>query len=156
MTEVIIRKAKSADLKDLQEIAKRTIRRSYNAFSKNKDQNMDNYVSKGMSDKQIEKNLKYCDLMEISGKIIGFAISIGSSVNLLLIDYSFHRLGYGKQLLNYIEGKLKQLRPTAKLETFDGNQYALNFYRKNNWKIIDTVNDINTGLTKIQLEKQLA
>jgi|TARA_Y100001960_G_C14348532_1_gene668353 ribosomal protein S18 acetylase RimI-like enzyme len=154
VTEVIIRKANVADLKALQEIAKRTIRRSYNAFNKSKS--MDSYISKGMTDKEIAKNLKYCDLMEISGKIIGFAISIGSYVNLLMIDYSFHKLGYGKQLLNYIESKLKKLRPTAHLETYEGNDYALNFYKKNNWKIIKSENDNNTGLKRIHLEKRLA
>ena len=52
----------------------------------------------------------------------------------MMIDHSLHRRGQGR-LLKYCESLLFRTHPTTlRLQSFEGNDKANGFYRKNGWR----------------------
>jgi len=74
------------------------------------------------------ENIRPCTVILTSHKIVGYSVTKDNLIELMMIDYDFHRRGLGAQLLQYIEGRLFRTHDELVLESFEGNQDANSFY----------------------------
>ena len=72
MSDYIIRKAQTDDLPIIQQIARRTIDKSYRPFLG--DDGVDGFINSGESDEEVKKNLEHCDVLIYNGNIVAFTI----------------------------------------------------------------------------------
>lgn len=69
----------------------------------------------------------------------------------IFVDKSYHRKGIGQELLFAVAKKYQEIT----LDVYDKNQQAINFYKKNNFKIIDRKLDEQTGEIEITMKNQM-
>lgn len=150
---IAIRKAEVADLPRVQEVARRTIDKCYRSFLG--DQGVDWFINSGQADREQEQGLSHCDVLLDDGTIVGFSIYFTDLIHLMMVDVRHHRSGLGSRLLSHCEGQLfaggnKILR----LETFDGNIQAINFYNKHGWTPVGEAEDEEHGFVRVFFEKR--
>ncbi|QBY05991.1 GNAT family N-acetyltransferase [Thalassotalea sp. HSM 43] len=149
-----IRKAVIGDLREIQSIARRTIDKCYRSFLG--DGGVDWYINSGESDKELEKHLSNSFVLEQDTQLLGFSIVFDNFIHLMMIDEKFHRSGLGKLLLTFSEAELTRSgNSIIKLETFEGNTQAINFYLKNNWVISKKEADPEFGFVRVFFEKNV-
>lgn len=84
---------------------------------------------------------------------MGFCVSKGNLIDLMMIDHPCHRQGYGKILLAHCEARMFEEFATLTLESFEPNQKANSFYRKNGWVEGNCVFDEASGVNKLIFTK---
>ena len=152
MSEILIRRALPTDLPTIQEIARRTIDQRYRVFLG--DENVDWYLDSGQSDQELQQHLDSCDLLLINNSIAAFSIYFDDLIHLMMVDVALHRTGLGTKLLQFVELQLfQQGNQRIRLETFDGNTQAINFYQKNGWQNVDRLVDEEFNFVRLQFEK---
>lgn len=73
---------------------------------------------------------------------------------IIMVDVHLHRKGLGSKLLAYTETQLFNNGDTViRLETFEDNQQAINFYKKNKWSIARKEEDKENGFVLVFFEK---
>ncbi|WP_394495609.1 GNAT family N-acetyltransferase [Shewanella sp. ENK2] len=154
MSNQSVRKATLKDLSLIQNIARKTIDKCYRNFLG--DEGVDWYINSGESDKELENNISNCYILEESSNILGFAIFFDDLIHLMMIDEKLHRSGLGSTLLSCVENKLNETgNANIKLETFEGNTQAINFYLKNGWVISKKETDPDYGFVRVFFEKNV-
>ena len=140
-----IRKAQAGDLPIMQDIARRTIDKSYHSFLG--DEGVDWFINSGESDRELQKHIENCDVLLKDNAIVAFTIYFEDLIHLMMIDVSLHRTGIGSGLLAHSETQLFKLgNSSIRLETFEGNNQAINFYKKNGWSVAGKQKDKEYGL----------
>ncbi|MGI9570949.1 MAG: GNAT family N-acetyltransferase [Desulfobulbia bacterium] len=153
MNSIQIRKANQEDLRVIQEIARDTIDLSYRSFLGN--DLVDWFLSSGESDKELEYRLANCDVLILDTSIAAFTIYFDDLIHLMMVDVYLHRNGLGSKLLAHSETQLFNHGNTViRVETFEGNQQAINFFKKNNWSIVRKEEDKENGFVRVFFEKQ--
>lgn len=147
-----IRKASASDIPFLMDIARTTIRTSYRNFIGK--ERIDDYINSGASDQYILENISECEVLLLSEGIVGFCVCKGDLIDLMMIVDGFHRQGLGSQLLKYCEYKLFKNHSNIRLESFEGNGKANNFYKKNAWTEAGLRFDEVSGAHKIMFVKE--
>lgn len=142
-----IRKAVLQDADTLKTIARRTIDANYRLFLES--EGVDRFIESGASDAIVEENIGDSWVILSNSQIVGFSICKGNLIDLMMIDHDYHRQGYGTTLLNYCEKRLLKTFDEIKVESYEGNEKANNFYRKNGWSEITRIFDELTGVNKI-------
>ena len=145
---IYYRKATISDAQILKDIAKRVISTNYTSFLG--IEVTTDFIESGMSDKEIDDGLTNCVLMIVNGQIIGFVITNGDVLHLIMIDVPVQNAGYGSALLAHIEEELFSQFNKIQLQTFQENVLAIQFYLKNGWRI--TGQEIAPELDKIMLQ----
>lgn len=129
-----IRPASGEDLDDLQALARRTIDTCYRAFLG--DEVVDWFIGSGASDAHVKNHLErgvvHC-LISQEGRIIGFSILDGPTIDLMMVDPDHHRRGLGRLLLQHAEAALLAQHSTIRLESFADNAAANSFYEACGW-----------------------
>lgn len=152
MSNIKIRQANHQDLRVIQEIARGTIDKSYRSFLG--DKLVDWFLSSGESDKELEIQLVNCDVLLVDTSIAAFTIYFDDLIHLMMVDVYLHRTGLGSKLLAHTETQLFNSGNTLiRVETFEGNQQAINFYKKNGWSIVRTQEDKENGFVRVFFEK---
>ena len=155
MTEYHMQAAHVDDLPTIQEIARRTIDKCYRPFLG--DEGVDWFIESGESDRELEKHFDNCDVLIANGSIAGFAIYFDDLVHLMMIDVALHRGGLGSRLLAHSERQLfARGNTTIRVETFDGNDQAINFYLKHGWSVTRKEQDQEHGFIRVFFEKTRA
>ena len=155
MNGIQICKAGPGDLPRMQQIARRTIDQCYRGFLG--DESVDWYINSGEADKELQKHMENCDLLLKDEEIAAFTIYFEDLIHLMMVDVSLHRRGLGSQLLAHSERQLWDLGcSTIRLETFKGNQQAIDFYLKNGWIITAEEKDKEHDFIRILFEKKRA
>ena len=153
-TDILIRAARAEDLPVMQTIARRTIDRRYRRFLG--DEGVDAYINSGESDRELARNLDRCDVLLVDCAVVAFSVYIDDLIHLMMVDADRHRQGIGSRLLAHTEAVLAERGVVrARLETFDGNQQAIRFYRKNGWSETGRAPDAEHGFTRVYFEKHL-
>ncbi len=147
-----IRKAIIPDADTLKKIASRTIDANYRSFLG--DEGVDWFISSGASDQYIDENIDECWIILSDYQIIGFSVCKENLIDLMMIDHDYHRHGYGTTLLKHCEQYLFNTFDEIKLESFEGNEKADNFYRKNGWSEIERNFDNMSGVNKLTFIKK--
>ena len=153
MSDIQIRKAQADDLPRMQEIARRTIDMSYRPFLG--DEGVDWFINSGESDRELQRHIENCDVLMKDKAIVAFAIYFNDLIHLMMVDVCLHRTGIGSRLLAHSEAKLfARGNTTLRLETFEGNHQAINFYVKNGWSVTTKQEDKEHGFIRVFFEKQ--
>ncbi|MCG2712506.1 MAG: GNAT family N-acetyltransferase [Candidatus Omnitrophica bacterium] len=129
--ELKIRKSTIDDLEQIQKIACRTIDINYRSFLG--DKGVDWFIESGAAEQYLQDNIVDCWVLESDNKIIAFCVCKGSLLDLIMVETEFHRKGYGSELLKYCEQVMFSYFEEIKLESFERNEKANNFYRKHGW-----------------------
>jgi len=148
-----IRKAAFSDTNIRKKIARRTIDANYRTFLGNK--RVDWFIESGASDHHIDENINDCWVIVSDDQTIGFAVCKANFVEILMIDHEYHRQSYGTTLLKHCEQHLFNTSNEIKLESFEGNEKANNFYRHNGWTTIDSYFDEKSGVNKLTFIKRI-
>ncbi|MGI9570134.1 MAG: GNAT family N-acetyltransferase [Desulfobulbia bacterium] len=153
MNNINFRKANHEDLRIIQEIARDTIDKSYRSFLG--DELVEWFLSSGESDKELEYQLDNCDVLILDSSIAAFTIYFEDLIHLMMVDVHLHRNGLGSKLLAHTETQLFNDGNTViRVETFDGNQQAINFFKKNKWSITRMEEDKENGFVRVFFEKR--
>ena len=153
MNDIQIRKAQPDDLTRMQDIARRTIDRSFRSFLG--DEGVDSFINSGESDQELQKHIENCDVVLREEAIVAFAIYFNDLIHLMMVDVRLHRTGIGSRLLAHTEIQLfGRGRKTIRLETFEGNHQAINFYIKSGWSVTTKSKDKEHDFIRVFFEKQ--
>ncbi len=153
MSDIRIRKAQADDLPRLQDIARQTIDKRYRSFLG--DESVDSFINSGESDREIQKYIENCDVLLKDHAIVAFAIYFKDLIHLMMVDVCLHRTGIGSRLLAHSETQLfARGNTTLRLETFEGNHQAINFYVKNGWSVTTKQKDKKHAFIRVFFEKQ--
>ncbi|MGI9569030.1 MAG: GNAT family N-acetyltransferase [Desulfobulbia bacterium] len=151
---MIIRRASQSDLPELQELARRTIDRNYRSFLG--DESVDWFLESGESDKEVIENLDNCSVAEEGDKQIAYCVYYEDFIHILMVDPDFQRAGIGKQMLGYVEDEFRRSgRSKCRLESFQENSQAINFYLGNGFVTMAEEVDPNSGVSRVHMSKQL-
>lgn len=127
---VEIRAANAADLPIIQSIARRTIDKCYRSFLE--DEGVDGFINSGESDRELQNHIDSCDVLLRERVPVAFAIYFDDLIHLMMVDVDLHRQGIGSHLLAHCEKQLfDRGHAKIRLETFEGNNQAINFYKSN-------------------------
>jgi ribosomal protein S18 acetylase RimI-like enzyme len=140
-----IRKAKKDDLDTIKAVACHTIDRNYRSFLGDEGVN---WFINGPSDDYIEENIDICSVILVDGEVVGFSVCNENLIDLMMVNHEEHRKGIGTKLLHYCEEALFAAYDEIKVESFENNEKANNFYRKNGWKNITLESDPISGYNK--------
>lgn len=152
MSELIIRPAVETDLPAMQALARRTTTKRFRSFLG--DENVDWFINSGNSDNEIISNLGYCEVLLKDDSIVGFTIFFDNIIHLMMVEPNLHRQGLGAVLLAHAEQQLfKRGNTIIRLETFEDNRQAMNFYKKFGWIVTKKERDKDTGITRVFFEK---
>lgn len=147
----LIRKASDSDLACLQDIAYRVISHCYRGFLG--DETVDFFLDCGAARGYVEGSLSRCSVLVVGDTIIGFSISKGNLIDLMMIDEPHQRKGWGSILLKYNEKKLLESHLQIRLESFIDNTRANDFYLKNGWTIQARLLDAEGVMEKLLFVK---
>ncbi|MFC7977624.1 GNAT family N-acetyltransferase [Streptomyces cinereoruber] len=146
-----VRPATGEDLGDLQALARRTIDTCYRGFLG--DEAVDRFIGSGASDAHVKTHLErggvHC--LTQDGRIVGFSVIDGSTVDLTMVDPDHHRRGLGRLLLRHAEETLLARYPSIRLETFPDNTRAMSFYEACGWFLGDRLE--GEGPAKVEYTK---
>lgn len=113
------------------------------------------FIDSGESDRELEQHLENCDVMLVDGSIAAFSIYFDDLIHLMMVEVSLQRSGFGSELLAHVEEQLSSRgNKMLRLETFEGNVQAINFYLKNGWSITRKEEDQEHGFVRIFFEKR--
>lgn len=150
-----IRRATRDDLSTIQVVARRTIDLCYRSFLG--DESVDWYIDSGGSDREIQKYLGNCFVLEQEDRIIAFTIFLNDLIQLMMVDVSQQNNGLGTKLLAFAENRMAaDGQTTIRLETFAGNFQAIEFFSKNGWRQSEGKQDKELGFIRLYYEKQLS
>ncbi len=153
MSDIQVRKAQADDLPMMQRIARRTIDKCYRSFLG--DEGVDWFINSGESDRELQQHIENCDVLLKDHSIVAFAIYFKDLIHLMMVDVCLHRTGIGSRLLAHSEAQLfARGNTTLRLETFEGNHPAINFYVKNGWSVTKKQKDKEHDFIRVFLEKQ--
>jgi len=153
-TDIPVRAARAEDLPVMQSIARRTIDRRYRRFLG--DETVDEYINSGESDRELARHLGRCDVFLVNDAVVAFSVYVDDLIHLMMVDPDRHGKGIGSRLLAHTEAVLAERGVVrARLETFDGNDQAIRFYKKNGWSETGRAPDAEHGFTRVFFEKHL-
>lgn len=85
-------------------------------------------------------------ILEQKGEVIAFCINSLKEdycyIHRIVVKSDFKRKGLGEEMIKYIEKKMRQKKIALKVNV--NNIFAVNFYYKMNFKIVDVLNDYYT------------
>lgn len=79
----------------------------------------------------LEQN--YCPMLLRDERPVGFAVCRENTIDLIVVDYAYHRCGFGTRLLAHCEKELLAFYPAIGLQCFEHNEQANRFFRKHGW-----------------------
>lgn len=143
----------TADIAALQAIARRTISASYRSFLG--DQSVDGFIESGEPDRYVEDRIQDCTVISLEGGPAGFCVCKDGLVDLMIIDHALRRNGLGTHLLKHCEAKMFERFDELMLKSFEPNDAANAFYRKNGWKEGTIAFDSHSGVNMITFFKRM-
>jgi GNAT superfamily N-acetyltransferase len=132
-------------------LSHRTISVSYRPFLG--DQAVDEFLGSGAVDRYVRENLGGCWVLACDDQNVGYAVCRDNLIDLMMIDQSFQRRGLGTELLHHLERLLGHAYAELRLESFEPNEAANAFYRKNDWREASRYLDESSGVRKIVFQK---
>lgn len=143
------------DLPIVQEIAKETIRKSYNSFLTHEA--IEHYIDSGQSDNEFLNHFDNCHVLFVANHITGFTLFFEDFIHLMMIDSNYHSKGYGSVLLAFAEETMKRNGfRKFRLETLKENIQAVGFYQKQGWEIVDSQFEKEINVTRLFFEKAIS
>jgi len=99
----------------------------------------------------LEKN--YCPILMLDRQPVGFAVCLDNTIDFIVVDYRYHRRGFGTQLLAHCESELFGAYPAIALRCFARNEQANRFFQKHGWIQTLAYRDKQIGVRTILYQK---
>ncbi len=125
------RAAREGDRDVLVSISIRTICASYTSFLG--VEAVEGWLAGGTVEAYFDQHLPDCRVLEESSEIVGFCVTRGAVIDLMMIDCERHREGLGRTLLERVETDVFKAHPVLRLKSFVDNQPANAFYAAQGW-----------------------
>ena len=142
----LIRKMSKEDIKDVQNVAKKSWYATYEGIIPREIQ--DSFLKHAYSDDMMEYRLKNSNMFvaEVEGEVIGF-INFSSlnennesELSAIYINPEYQGYGIGTQLLQICTSELTKLKAIY-LDVEKENKSGLSFYKKKEFEVVDEYDD---------------
>ena len=149
----LFREATRGDAAALALIAQRTIATCYRQFLGVKK--VVEFLECGVVSEYVVENLEknYCPILLLDRLPVGFAVCLENIIDLIIIDYRYHRRELGTQLLTHCESEMFQAYPAFTLQCFEKNEQANRFFLENGWIETLTYRNKQIGIRTILYQK---
>ena len=154
MHGLTIRPARENDRDALVALAICTIRTNYTPFL-GRDA-VESWVASGGVRDHVDAHLGACRVAERDGDLVGFCVTEGPLVDLLMVAPAYQRRGIGRALLADAEARLFAEHAAIRLESFADNSATNAFYVSQGWQPDELFAGQDTGIRKIGFAKRRA
>lgn len=137
--KIVLRKAKPSEQKFLQDFAKDVIDKNYRDFLG--DEAVDFFIGSGASDQYMQENINETIVAILEEKIVGICVCKENLLDLFMVQSGLHHNGIGSAFINKVTDELLKTYSVVRVECFENNRKANNFYLKNGWNLEKTVFD---------------
>jgi len=147
-----IRPAGKKDRDALIALAIRTARTNYTPFL-GRDA-IETWIAGGGVTDHVDTHLGACRVAERDGDIVGFCVTKGPLIDLLMVAPAHQRRGIGRALLADAEARLFAEHVAIRLESFADNSAANAFYMSQGWQPDELAAGQDTGFRTIGFAKR--
>ena len=117
---------------------------------------IETWIAGGGVTDHVDTHLGACRVAERDGDIVGFCVTKGPLIDLLMVAPAHQRRGIGRVLLADAEARLFAEHAAIRLESFADNPAANAFYMSQGWQPDELVTAQDTGIRTIGFVKRRA
>ena len=115
---------------------------------------IETWIAGGGVTDHVDTHFGACRVAEQDGDIVGFCVTKGPLIDLLMVAPPHQRRGIGRALLADAEARLFAEHAAIRLESFADNSAANAFYMSQGWQPGELVADQDTGIRTIGFAKR--
>ena len=154
MHGLTIRSAREDDRDTLVALTISTARINYTPFLGGDA--IETWIAGGGVTDHVGAHLGACRVAERDGEIVGFCVTKGPLIDLLMVAPAHQRRGIGRVLLADAEARLFGEHAAIRLESFADNSAANAFYRSQGWRLDELFAGRDSGFRTIGFVKRRA
>lgn len=117
---------------------------------------IERWIAGGGVTEHLDTHLGVCRVAERDGEVVGFSVTKGPLIDLLMVAPAHQRRGIGRALLADAEARLFAEHAAIRLESFADNPAANAFYMSQGWQPDELVAGQDTGIRTIGFVKRRA
>ena len=154
MSPIRTRPARESDIPQILKLFKDSLPQSYGDFIDMAHHNpwlhgtaADEYVARTLPDMTVAEDAR--------GTVVAFGVLQGNFVDLLWVRLERRGEGLGTQMMDEFEARIAEEHETARLECFEPNTPAIEFYRRRGYSIEQTYFVEDAGVNTAVMTKKL-
>ena len=154
MSPIHTRPARESDIPQILKLFKDSLPQSYGSFIDMAQGNpwlhgtaADEYVARTLPDMTVAE--------DVQGTVVAFGVLKGDFVDLLWVRLERRGEGLGTQMMDEFEARIAEEHETARLECFEPNTPAIEFYRQRGYTIERTYFVEDAGVNTAVMTKRL-
>ncbi len=154
MSPIHTRPARESDIPQILKLFKDSLPQSYGGFIDMTHDNpwlhgtaADDYVARTLPDMTVAEDAQ--------GAVVAFGVLQGNFVDLLWVRLERRGEGLGTQMMDEFEARIAEAHETARLECFEPNTPAIDFYRRRGYTIERTYFVEDAGVNTAVMTKKL-
>ncbi len=154
MSRIHTRPARESDIPQILKLFKDSLVQSYGGFI---DMTPDNpWLHGTAADEYVARTLPDMTVAEdVQGTVVAFGVLQGNFVDLLWVRLERRGEGLGTQMMDEFEARIAEEHETARLECFEPNTPAIEFYRRRGYTIERTYFVEDAGVNTAVMVKKL-
>ncbi len=154
MSPIHTRSARESDIPQVLKLFKDSLVQSYGGFI---DMTPDNpWLHGTAADEYVARTLPNMTVAEdVQGTVVAFGVLQGNFVDLLWVRLERRGEGLGTQMMDEFEARIAEEHETARLECFEPNTPAIEFYRRRGYTIERTYFVEDAGVNTAVMVKKL-
>lgn len=153
MKEIRIRAACEQDVLSIIAICKDSMMRTYGPFLG--VEAMKPWVEGDLTDRYVTRGWPKMRVAEREAAVVGVAAVDSDLTDLLWVREDARGGGIGSLLMDDIEQDLARRHPFARVECFEPNTRAVEFYRRRGYETARRSEDPDAGVTKLEMAKKI-
>ncbi len=154
MSPIHTRSARESDVPQILKLFKDSLPQSYGGFI---DMTHDNpWLHGTAADEYVARTLPNMTVAEdVQGTVVAFGVLQGNFVDLLWVRLERRGEGLGTQMMDEFEARIAEEHEAARLECFEPNTPAIEFYRRRGYTIERTYFAEDAGVNTAVMTKKL-
>ena len=116
---------------------------------------VEEFIAAGNVERYFDEHWHDATIATSDGAILGVAVLVGSLLDLIWVRPESRSQGVGSALMEAIERQAASEGSVLTLEVWDVNRRAVAFYERRGFSLSATVEDPQTGLDKLVMQKVL-
>ncbi|MCZ6655548.1 MAG: GNAT family N-acetyltransferase [Planctomycetota bacterium] len=154
MSPIHTRPARESDIPQILKLFKDSLVQSYGGFI---NMTRDNpWLHGTAADEYVTRTL--CDMTvaeDVQGTVVAFGVLQGNFIDILWVRLERRGEGLGTQMMDEFEARIAEEHETARLECFEPNTPAIEFYRRRGYTIERTYFVEDAGVNTAVMVKKL-